>query len=168
MCSNPDCDKPGWCRPHYMERYMVDYEAKRDSEPCSVADCKRSNYRRGFCTAHYPRWLKYGDPMKGGPFRAVRGTGDRWKCDEDRRAARAKMSQVSGETAEYVKMLRKDSCVYCGKPCEHIDHIVPFVDGGPTDWSNLAPTCASCNLRKNRKSLLGFLLQNPVGSTHSR
>lgn len=141
-----------------MERYMADYEAKRHAEPCSIADCKRPNHRRGYCTAHYWRLMKHGDPLAGGPFRVVRGTGNRWKYDEDRRAAKAKMSQVTNETAEYVKIIRKDPCVYCGNPCEHIDHIIPFADGGPTDWSNLAPTCASCNLRKNRKSVLEFML----------
>lgn len=158
MCPHPDCDRPGWCRPHYMERYMKQYEAQRKNESCSVPDCKRPNCRRGMCAAHYPRWLKYGDPLAGGPFRTIRGTGNRWAYDENRRAAGAKMSQVTGETAEYVKILRKDPCVYCGEPSEHIDHIVPFADGGPTDWSNLAPTCASCNLRKSRKSLLEFML----------
>src|SRR5690242_13435179 len=128
MCAHPGCDKPGWCRPHYMKRYMADYGAKRAAEPCSITDCKRSNHRRGFCVAHYQRLLKYGDPMAGGPFRVLRGTGNRWVYDENRRMSGAKMSQVSGETSEYVKILRKDPCVYCGAPCEHIDHIIPFSD----------------------------------------
>lgn len=158
MCFVVSCDKPGWCRKHYMERYMADYEIARKAESCSVSDCKRPNHRRGWCAAHYQRWLKHGNPTGGGPFRVIRGTADRWIYDENRRAAKAKMSQVSGETAEYVKILRKDPCVYCGNPCEHIDHIVPFAEQGPTDWTNLAPTCASCNLRKSRRSVLGFML----------
>jgi len=142
------------CRKHYMEQY----EQQRKSEPCLIFGCLRPNHRRGWCSAHYQRWLKYGNPLAGEPMRVVRGTGDRWKYDEDRRAKHAKMSQVTGETAEYVKILRRDPCVYCGAPSEHIDHIIPFADGGPTDWTNLAPTCASCNLRKSRKSVLHFML----------
>lgn len=139
---------------------MEQYEAARKTEPCSIDDCERPNHRKGWCCAHYQRWLKYGDPMRGGPSRAIRGTGDRWVYDENRRAMHAKMSQVTGETKEYVKIIRKDPCVYCGKPSEHIDHIVPFTDGGPTDWPNLAPACSNCNLRKNKKSLLEFLLSS--------
>lgn len=164
MCPSPGCDAPGWCRRHYMERYMAEWNAKRRSEPCSAADCERPNYRRGFCAAHYPRFRKYGDPLAGGPFRVLRGTGNRWVYDENRRAAKAKMSQVSGETAEYVKILRKDPCVYCGASCEHIDHIIPFADGGPTEWNNLAATCADCNLSKNRKSVLEFMLASLPGA----
>jgi 5-methylcytosine-specific restriction endonuclease McrA len=140
---------------HYMERWT----AERRQEPCSIDGCLRSHLRGGLCDAHYWRRQKYGDPLAGGPFRAVRGTGNRWQYDENRRAAKAKMSQVTGETAEYVAILRRDPCVYCGAPCEHIDHIVPFADEGPTEWTNLAPACAACNHKKSRKSLLIFLLE---------
>lgn len=159
MCKDPACSEPGWCRKHYMERYMADYETARKQESCAIEGCLRPNHRRGWCAAHYQRWLKYDDPLGGGPSRVVRGTGNRWAYDEDRRAAHAKMSQVTGETKEYVKMIRNDPCVYCGAPCEHIDHIVPFSKGGETDWTNLAPTCAKCNLRKSTKSLLEFMME---------
>ncbi len=33
---------------------------------CSVADCARPHKGRGFCEAHYQRWLKYGDPLHVG------------------------------------------------------------------------------------------------------
>jgi 5-methylcytosine-specific restriction endonuclease McrA len=73
------------------------------------------------------------------------------------------MSQVTGETAEYVVIIRQDPCAYCGAPMEHVDHIVPFADGGPTDWTNLAPACANCNHRKSRMPLLLFLLSEKGG-----
>lgn len=36
---------------------------------CSVEDCSRSAVSRGFCTLHYRRWTKHGDPMKVSPSR---------------------------------------------------------------------------------------------------
>ena len=31
---------------------------------CSVADCDRPIYSRGFCSMHYLRWKRHGDPLK--------------------------------------------------------------------------------------------------------
>jgi 5-methylcytosine-specific restriction endonuclease McrA len=141
---------------------MEKFDAERKAKPCSALACKRPLYRRDWCAAHYKRWQAYGDPLAGGPARAIRGSVprelQRWLKDEARRVAKAKISQVSGETAEYVAIIRKDPCSYCGAPMEHVDHIVPFAAGGPTDWTNLTPACARCNLRKNSKDLLFFLL----------
>lgn len=145
----------GLCREHYMEKFGAGLK----DQPCSVPECKRPLYRRGWCAGHYQRWKKYGDPLAGGPVRAVRGTGpSKWEKDQVRRLAKAKISQVTGETAEYVTIIRGDPCSYCGAPMEHVDHIVPFAAGGPTDWTNLAPSCAGCNHRKSDRPLLLFLL----------
>ena len=32
---------------------------------CSVPHCQNSSLKRGMCNAHYLRWWKYGDPLKG-------------------------------------------------------------------------------------------------------
>lgn len=166
-CSIEGCGRPysakGLCKQHYMEARTVALEC----EPCVIPECDRPrNTTTGYCARHYQRFLKHGDPTAGGPLRCRRGTGDRWAYDEERRAAGAKMSQVGGEIKEYVLILRSDPCVYCGAPSKHIDHIVPFADGGPTEWDNLAPACLRCNVRKSRRSLLTFLLvrQNEAAS----
>jgi hypothetical protein len=41
---------------------------------CSVGDCDASTYSRGYCTRHYQRWRKHGDPLTVG-----RSFGDRTK-----------------------------------------------------------------------------------------
>lgn len=49
------------------------------------------------------------------------------------------------------------NCVYCGKPANTVDHIIPKSKGGQdTDW-NLVPSCKSCNSSKKDKSLAEFL-----------
>ena len=35
-------------------------------ETCLIGNCNDTPRRRGWCGAHYQRWLKYGDPLRGG------------------------------------------------------------------------------------------------------
>ena len=37
------------------------------------------------------------------------------------------------------------SCIYCGKPSESIDHIIPRSKGGLSNTENCVPACLSCN-----------------------
>ena len=36
-------------------------------------------------------------------------------------------------------------CQYCGKPTEHIHHLIPIFKGGDNRISNLIPLCAECH-----------------------
>lgn len=36
-----------------------------NSRICSVEECSKTAGTRGFCSAHYRRWLRHGDPLKG-------------------------------------------------------------------------------------------------------
>jgi hypothetical protein len=40
------------------------------------------------------------------------------------------------------------SCVYCGKPSESIDHVLPRSRGGLSVTENCVPACLACNGRK--------------------
>lgn len=62
------------------------------------------------------------------------------------------------ETQEYLAIVMKDPCVYCGGPVDTRDHIVPISAGGANRWDNYAPACNGCNAAKNNRPLLGFLL----------
>ena len=42
---------------------------------CKATDCERDWIAKEYCSLHYYRWRKYGDPLAGGPYRAARGTG---------------------------------------------------------------------------------------------
>jgi 5-methylcytosine-specific restriction endonuclease McrA len=39
-------------------------------------------------------------------------------------------------------------CAICGRPAEHLDHVIPISRGGTDAPSNLQPLCARCNLAK--------------------
>ena len=73
------------------------------------------------------------------------------------------------EPQEWIAVLRKDPCVFCGargKAQMTIDHIVPranTVDGG-NSWDNFAPACKGCNGFKADMSLLHALLVRPIGT----
>ncbi|WP_349294490.1 HNH endonuclease [Baekduia alba] len=53
---------------------------------------------------------------------------------------------------------------YCGRPCEHIDHVVARARGGQDAWPNLTASCARGNGRKQHNSLLA----SPAGRVRQR
>ena len=67
--------------------------------------------------------------------------------------------RMSPEAFGYAKIVLNDPCSYCGAPATSVDHIVPVNRMGDNDWMNLTGACASCNSRKQDKSLLSFLLR---------
>jgi 5-methylcytosine-specific restriction endonuclease McrA len=67
--------------------------------------------------------------------------------------------RYDAEAREYVALILKDPCVYCGGGAVEVDHVTPITKGGSGHSSNLAPACRSCNARKNDESLLVFMLR---------
>jgi hypothetical protein len=63
-------------------------------------------------------------------------------------------------------VLLADPCAYCGAPASDVDHIDPR-DGENDGPDNLTACCRSCNARKNRRPLLGWLLVRN-GNPHAR
>ncbi|WP_086846745.1 HNH endonuclease [Amycolatopsis kentuckyensis] len=49
------------------------------------------------------------------------------------------------------------TCVYCGGPHDHDDHIIPLARGGYHATWNLVPACAACNCSKGAKDVLAWL-----------
>ncbi|MDD4865679.1 MAG: HNH endonuclease [Mycobacterium sp.] len=51
-------------------------------------------------------------------------------------------------------VLRRDAntCVYCGRRAETVDHVLPKSRGGAEDWFNLVASCQSCNGRKGNRT----------------
>jgi 5-methylcytosine-specific restriction endonuclease McrA len=46
----------------------------------------------------------------------------------------------------------RNTCQYCGRPGDTVDHIVPRSRGGPDTWENCVCACSSCNRKKNDRS----------------
>lgn len=52
------------------------------------------------------------------------------------------------------KIMKRDhhTCRYCGAKAEHVDHVVPRVQGGSDKPENLVAACAPCNLSKGGRT----------------
>ena len=61
-------------------------------------------------------------------------------------------------------------CVYCGQvhPVEQlsVDHVQARVRGGDRSGGNLVTACVRCNVLKGHRSLVEFLLAEPVAREH--
>lgn len=66
---------------------------------------------------------------------------------------------VGGLSTQEIRNLRAtwisqgQSCSYCDKACETVDHIVPLNRGGDNQLKNLTPACRSCNSSKGDRLL---------------
>ena len=88
-CSVDGCSEVakahGWCGTHYSRwrrtgttdpKIKTEVNIKPESVcylPCSVTECLKlvgPKGAKGFCTTHYHRFLRYGDPLAGGPYAA--------------------------------------------------------------------------------------------------
>jgi len=63
-----------------------------------------------------------------------------------------------------LRVLERDGyrCVLCGRSPAlelgvslHLDHIIPFIDGGETTFANLRTLCQQCNQRRGRSTDVG-------------
>ena len=96
VCKALDCDHPaeakGYCHGHYLrllrngrtDETPLRSRRKRDlgkdelrgiRRPCSVPDCDRPHKAKGYCAAHYKRFLATGDPEPELPIRQSEGRG---------------------------------------------------------------------------------------------
>lgn len=72
-CVADGCEKPprrsgrGYCGGHYMTALRGGDipRLNQHADTCSIDDCVRPFYSRGWCRRHYDRWLHHGDPLGG-------------------------------------------------------------------------------------------------------
>ena len=64
-------------------------------------------------------------------------------------------------TNEMLAEIRKGTCVYCGAPGEHADHIMPLCRGGHHRAENLVAACGTCNGFKHTLTLVELKAERP-------
>lgn len=67
-----------------------------------------------------------------------------------------KSGATVGKVDEAAARASRPDCYLCGKLLDgevHLDHIIPLARGGAHSQDNLAPTHATCNLRKGDRLL---------------
>lgn len=87
---------------------------------------------------------------------------NRDKVAADNHRRRRREGVLTTDDREYIKILYRDPCSYCGAPVREIDHIEPLVEDGDLGWENLTGACTRCNRRKHTHSLLAFLAFNEI------
>jgi 5-methylcytosine-specific restriction endonuclease McrA len=116
---------------------------------------KDREYGRAYRERHGER---YNDMARARNVKHRRAKPERHVASEMRR--RAKLAQITSEDMDYMAILRRDPCAYCGPDGEStIDHIHPLRRGGTSDWGNLTAACRHCNGSKGTGDLLSFLLR---------
>jgi 5-methylcytosine-specific restriction endonuclease McrA len=45
-----------------------------------------------------------------------------------------------------------NTCQYCGRPAENVDHVIPRSRRGPHTWENVVAACRRCNSRKKDRT----------------
>lgn len=75
------------------------------------------------------------------------------RLDTSRRRARLAGNGVYSISAKDMRRLMASPCAACGGAGEHVDHIIPVSRGGRHAIGNLQMLCASCNTRKNNKTM---------------
>lgn len=129
------------------------------------ADCKRERVRA------VERAKYAADPEAARAKRAANRRRHPWAhvlCEARRRARRhgAEVLPVSSADVDRVFEVQSGRCgnPYCGAALDrtrarsvHVDHRVPFRDGGAHELANLQLLCASCNARKHRTPWPAFV-----------
>lgn len=70
-CIGEDCDAKiiakGMCFKHYQRmRHTGRLDlVEKDVKSCKVSGCDRDHYGQGYCSLHWGRWYRTGDPFKG-------------------------------------------------------------------------------------------------------
>jgi hypothetical protein len=60
--------------------------------------------------------------------------------------------------------LTEQTCLYCGRPSESIDHILAHSRGGPSVTENCVPACLACNGAKGDQDVWTWYRSQPFYS----
>jgi hypothetical protein len=80
-------------------------------------------------------------------------------------AAKRRRTAAPGLSTRAIRALgsrwrrQRRECVYCGFPCQQVDHVVPLSRGGTNGEGNLAPACFRCNNHKAGRLVIEWLAE---------
>lgn len=98
---------------------------------------------------------KHHDRHRGWYTRALQDDPEKFRLTKriqgHQRRTRKKNNGIYKVTEKEMKRLLNKPCYNCGKPSEHIDHVIPIAKGGRHSIGNLAPMCGPCNQSKGSK-----------------
>ena len=131
------------------------YEANRERIQAQVAAYREANAEK--TRAAVRRWNRQNKEAKGEHHR--------------RRRANTVAAEGTHSAAEVWTLAEAQEwlCAYCETPLfgeYHVDHMQPLSRGGSDDWSNLAISCAKCNLSKGNKTAEEFVNARPQARQH--
>ena len=121
------------------ERRQSTNKAWREGNREKIRSVQREYYQNNF-----QKILSYGKDYRD-------SNSDKRKNWANFRRAKKMQNGVFRVTAKEIAKLRSQPCAYCGKPSQHIDHVIPISRGGTHGIGNLTGACASCNLSKSFK-----------------
>ena len=64
---------------------------------------------------------------------------------------RHKFSKIKKKLMASVFSVLGNKCLYCGRPADTLDHVIPIAWGGTNDAENMQPICRNCNSKKGGK-----------------
>lgn len=154
-CSEPKYRREALCREHALERMRQYHKENRQASIDRSKKFRKLNpdYRHQHYVDNRDRYYEQN--------REWREANLDYFCAAESRRRQARSVRMTKEdkdiSLEYRKAIANDPCRYCGATGEHVDHMQPLSRGGTDHWYNLTMACATCNLRKNAKTVEEFL-----------
>lgn len=141
---------------------------------CTIQDCDRDVFARGWCSGHYFRWRAHGDPLGGGPTRRRRKAWPANLLDRRERHESGCLLYTGGLTPQgygRVKMEGRNRLAHVaayelefgplpqGMTLDHVCHTQDLTcAGGPTcahrrcvEVAHLEPVTLAENVRRSRQ-----------------
>jgi 5-methylcytosine-specific restriction endonuclease McrA len=100
------------------------------------------------------------DKTKAASKRFAQKHPDRISLKRQKRRARLANAKAYEVTAKDLSKILSAPCIYCRRPSQHVDHVIPLSRGGSHSIGNLAPACQECNLAKGSKLVSEWLYKS--------